>query len=48
MRQLTNGGESCLPMANDGYGNRPPKLRARIGIDSGAVVVGTGAGREID
>ena len=25
-----------------------PKLAARVGIDSGAVVVGTGAGQEID
>jgi class 3 adenylate cyclase len=30
-----------------GWGSRP-KLAARVGIDSGAVVVGTGAGKEAD
>jgi len=36
------------PMSSNGGGNRRPKLSARIGIDSGAVVVGAGAGQEID
>jgi AAA ATPase domain/Adenylate and Guanylate cyclase catalytic domain len=36
------------PMSNNGGGDRRPKLVARVGIDSGAVVVGAGAGMETD
>ncbi|MBV8053819.1 MAG: AAA family ATPase [Deltaproteobacteria bacterium] len=36
------------PMSNNGGGDRRPKLVARVGIDSGAVVVGTGAGPDAD
>jgi class 3 adenylate cyclase/tetratricopeptide (TPR) repeat protein len=36
------------PMSNNGGGDRRPKLTARVGIDSGAVVVGVGAGKEAD
>jgi class 3 adenylate cyclase len=36
------------PMSNNGGGNIRPKLAARVGIDSGAVVVGAGAGDEAD
>jgi class 3 adenylate cyclase/tetratricopeptide (TPR) repeat protein len=36
------------PMLNNGGGNIRPKLSVRVGIDSGAVVVGAGAGVEID
>jgi class 3 adenylate cyclase len=36
------------PMSNNGGGGRRPKLVARVGIDSGAVVVGTGAGPDAD
>ena len=36
------------PMAKNGGGVRRPKLSARVGIDSGAVMVGAGAGKEAD
>jgi class 3 adenylate cyclase len=36
------------PMSSNGGGNRRPQLSARIGIESGAVVVGTGAGKDAD
>jgi class 3 adenylate cyclase len=36
------------PMSNNGGGDRRPKLTARVGIDSGAVVVGAGASKEAD
>jgi class 3 adenylate cyclase len=39
---------SPSPMPNNGGGDRRPKLVARVGIDSGAVVVGAGAGKEAD
>ena len=39
---------SPSPMARNGGGDRRPKLTARVGIDSGAVVVGAGAGKEAD
>ena len=38
---------SSLPMSKDGGGDRP-KLAARVGIDSGAVVVGAGASKDTD
>jgi class 3 adenylate cyclase/tetratricopeptide (TPR) repeat protein len=34
--------------SNNGGGDRPPQLAARVGIDSGAVVVGAGAGKDAD
>jgi class 3 adenylate cyclase len=36
------------PIAKNGGGDRRPKLIARVGIDSGAVVVGAGAGKDVD
>ncbi|MBV8362649.1 MAG: zinc ribbon domain-containing protein, partial [Deltaproteobacteria bacterium] len=39
---------SPSPMSNNGGGERHPKLTARVGIDSGAVVVGAGASKEAD
>jgi class 3 adenylate cyclase/DNA-binding winged helix-turn-helix (wHTH) protein/tetratricopeptide (TPR) repeat protein len=36
------------PMSNNGGGDRRLKLAARVGIDSGAVVVGAGAGKDAD
>ena len=36
------------PRSNNGGGNAHPKLAARVGIDSGAVVVGAGASKDTD
>jgi class 3 adenylate cyclase/tetratricopeptide (TPR) repeat protein len=44
-----NEQSDSLPLKGGGPGRRSrPKLAARIGIDSGAVVVGTGAGKDAD
>jgi class 3 adenylate cyclase len=40
--------EQALPLASHGLVNARPKLTARVGIDSGAVVVGAGASKDVD
>src|SRR6516164_7499346 len=40
--------QTPLPMSNNGRGIARPKLAARVGIDSGAVVVGAGANKDAE